>query len=160
METQNESVPQPEQFPKEFVALVGDGVSYGAMVAVGKFISHHSAKKGTEEIEMATAAEFIVRLSSEFMGGKDYPFPEGVSYKELINKTVDSMSGVLFALFKNGETDVLASLCRTVGLGETLKFLEANKFDAMKAVTAIRIEKETPPLEVDLPPENKVEITD
>ena len=149
------------EVPQEFIALVGDGVSFGAGVAVTKFVAHHSAKTGTPEVEKLVVTDFIVRLSSEFTGAAvPYPFDPEVSYRKTIEAAIDGMAGVLFALYKNKEIDQMSALCRIAGLGETLKFLEANKFEAMKAVTEIRKTIETPPVEVDLPPDGKVEITD
>ncbi len=121
---------------------IADGVSAGIMkfakVANLDVSPGPKSKIPLLDFVLAFSNEFAQEGSTQIAIAQDYPYPFKDSFKSIILQVLTESEQIIKELWDNGERDTLASLCRTIGCGETVRFLEEHKPEAIKAIKELR----------------------
>lgn len=141
-------IPLVQELPPELVSLIVKSVADGVSAAIQKFVLVNNVKWSPGSKSANPLEIFAMKLTAEF--GKDstsederkaaklHPFPFKKSLKAPIMASVEESKPVFLKLWEAGEKDNIAALCRIIGCGETLKFLQEKRIMAIKMIAKIR----------------------
>lgn len=136
--------PDPKDIPAELHGLIGHQMANGVSCAIPKFFKQQRAnfRPGTKCTE--PLVEFSRRLMAEWAGPEDaefvklHPYPFKDSLKKAIMFVTASALPEFNALWGNKEIGNLEALCRVLGHGETLQFLEDHRGECLQLLREIR----------------------
>jgi len=116
------------------VKSIADGVAAGVVM----FLTNNRVNTRPGPKSKQPGVDFTLRLMAEYdtSGKSEYPFPN--SLKQTMDMAIAQGYDNFKALYDNEEVRNLEALCRVIGSGETARFLENNRLEAIKLANDIR----------------------
>lgn len=129
-----------DQQKEQVAKLAMNSAAQGVVSAVFQFLKKNMVNVSQTEKCKNPVLDFVDMLTSEWDDASKYPKELDGSLKNAILTVFSSEEMVknLLALQLNKEDENIVKLARTVGYGETLIFLDANKDKLIKLMDEIR----------------------